>query len=36
MLVDVATARYRTEGPQGTVYFCCLGCKETFDAQPAR
>jgi len=31
MLVDVATARYRSERDGETVYFCCLGCKETFD-----
>ena len=31
MLVDVATARYRSERDGQTVYFCCLGCKEIFD-----
>jgi YHS domain-containing protein len=36
MLVTVATARYRTEVSGRTVYFCCLGCKERFDREPAR
>src|SRR5262249_22474183 len=31
MLVDIATARYRSDRDGETVYFCCLGCKETFD-----
>lgn len=35
MDVDVATARYRSEAPEGTVYFCCLHCKETFDQRRA-
>lgn len=36
MLVDVLTARYRSKTAEGTVYFCCLRCKETFDQQVAR
>ena len=36
MTVDVATARYRSEAACRVVYFCCLGCKETFDRDPAR
>ena len=31
MLVDIATARYRSEASGRTEYFCCLGCKETFE-----
>ena len=36
MLVDVGSARYRSETPQGITYFCCLGCKEAFDREPQR
>jgi xanthine dehydrogenase accessory factor len=36
MFVDAATARYRSADAQGTVYFCCAGCKDAFDARPAR
>jgi len=36
MTVDIATARYRSETPAGTIYFCCLRCKETFDARASR
>jgi xanthine dehydrogenase accessory factor len=36
MLVEIQTARYRSEVSGRTVYFCCLGCKETFDADPER
>lgn len=31
MMVEVATARYRSTVADRTVYFCCLACKETFD-----
>jgi xanthine dehydrogenase accessory factor len=31
MPVDVATARYRSETPAGTVYFCCRRCQEQYD-----
>ena len=31
MLVETATARYRSELPGQTVYFCCQHCKDTFD-----
>ena len=36
MLVAVATARYRSEESGQVVYFCCLRCKETFDADPQK
>ncbi len=36
MLVEVGSARHRSVTPQGTTYFCCLGCKEAFDRDPAR
>lgn len=36
MLVEVATARYRSETPGGVVYFCCARCKETFARDPGR
>src|SRR5262245_36270169 len=32
MTVETATARFFSETPDGTVYFCCHGCKEAFDA----
>jgi xanthine dehydrogenase accessory factor len=31
MLVETATARYRSATPAGTVYFCCAACKEQYD-----
>ena len=36
MTVDPATARHRSEHGGRTVYFCCGGCKTTFDASPER
>ena len=36
MAVKVATARYRSEVGERTVYFCCGGCKTKFDAAPDR
>jgi len=36
MLVDPASARHRSEVSGRTVYFCCPGCKETFDRDPDR
>jgi YHS domain-containing protein len=34
MLVDVTTARHRSEAGGRLVYFCCARCKEIFDAHP--
>lgn len=31
MLVEIATAKYRSELPDQTIYFCCQQCKDTFD-----
>jgi xanthine dehydrogenase accessory factor len=36
MTVTVATARHRSQGPDGPVYFCGGGCKARFDAEPGR
>jgi len=36
MLVEIAAARFRSEAAGRTTYFCCIGCKETFDQDPAR
>jgi xanthine dehydrogenase accessory factor len=36
MRVEIATARYRSEASGRAIYFCCLGCKETFDRDPQR
>jgi xanthine dehydrogenase accessory factor len=36
MLVEIATARHRSELDGRAVYFCCLGCKERFDREPER
>jgi xanthine dehydrogenase accessory factor len=36
MLVDIATARYRSEIGDRTEYFCCLACKETYDRTSPR
>ncbi|HZT59854.1 MAG TPA: YHS domain-containing protein, partial [Pyrinomonadaceae bacterium] len=36
MTVDPATAAARSEFEGETVYFCCAGCKQKFDADPSR
>ena len=36
MTVDVATARHRTTHDGRTYYFCSAGCRERFEADPAR
>jgi xanthine dehydrogenase accessory factor len=36
MTVEIATARHRSAWAGRSVYFCCLRCKETFDADPPR
>ncbi len=34
MEVDMATAQYKSEFAAETYYFCCLGCKRTFEKNP--
>jgi xanthine dehydrogenase accessory factor len=36
MTVDIATAQHRSEADGRVVYFCCRGCKTSFDADLAR
>ncbi len=36
MLVEIATATYRSEVSGHLAYFCCHHCKETFDRDPER
>lgn len=36
MLVEIASARHRSEASGRVVYFCCAGCKDTFDRDPQR
>lgn len=36
MVVDGATAKFRSEFSGRTVYFCCRHCKEMFDQDPER
>ena len=36
MTVEIATARHQSDWAGRSVYFCCLRCKETFDADPRR
>jgi xanthine dehydrogenase accessory factor len=36
MTVEIATARHRSDTAGSTTYFCCRGCKETFDRDPHR
>jgi xanthine dehydrogenase accessory factor len=36
MLVEIASAKYRSEVSGRPVYFCCAGCKRSFDREPAR
>ncbi len=34
MSVNAAVAKYKSEHQGNTIYFCCAGCKQTFDRQP--
>jgi xanthine dehydrogenase accessory factor len=36
MTVEIAAARHRSDWAGRSVYFCCLRCKELFDADPQR
>jgi xanthine dehydrogenase accessory factor len=36
MTVEIATARYLSQAAGRITYFCCLGCKETFEQDPQR
>jgi P-type Cu+ transporter len=36
MSVDTTTAKHRSEYDGKAFYFCCVGCKAKFDAEPAR
>ena len=36
MTVEVATARHQSDWAGRSVYFCCLRCKDTFDADPQK
>ncbi len=36
MTVDVATARWRSEGEDGPVWFCAAGCRRAYDADPGQ
>ena len=36
MLVDIAIARHRSDVLGRPVYFCCAGCKNTFERDPSR
>ena len=34
MTVDVSKAKHKSEFQGTTFYFCCAGCRQTFDQQP--
>jgi xanthine dehydrogenase accessory factor len=36
MAVNVSSVKYKSEFHGNPFYFCCAGCKQTFDKQPAR
>jgi xanthine dehydrogenase accessory factor len=36
MLVEIASAKYRSEASGRSFYFCCLHCAQTFDQAPER
>lgn len=36
MMVDTATAQYKTEAMGNTYYFCSADCKRTFDKDPQK
>jgi xanthine dehydrogenase accessory factor len=36
MIVDVSVAKHKSEFHGNSFYFCCSGCKQTFDKQPEK
>jgi xanthine dehydrogenase accessory factor len=36
MMVDIGSARYKSEHNGNDIYFCCAGCKQAFDRQPEK
>lgn len=34
MAAEVRAAEYQSEFQRNSFYFCCAGCKQTFDKQP--
>jgi xanthine dehydrogenase accessory factor len=36
MMVDIVNAKYKSEYQNKAFYFCCAGCKQTFDKEPAK
>ena len=36
MMVEVKTAKHRSEFQGDSFYFCCAGCKQKFDRQPEK
>jgi xanthine dehydrogenase accessory factor len=36
MMVEVSGAKYKSEHNGNNVYFCCAGCKQSFDRQPEK
>ena len=36
MSVDISSAKHKSEFEGRSFYFCCAGCKRTFDAQPEK
>jgi len=36
MMVDTSKAKHKTEYKGKMIYFCCAGCKQTFDKQPEK
>jgi xanthine dehydrogenase accessory factor len=36
MMVNISTAKYKSELHGNTVYFCCTGCKRSFESQPEK
>jgi len=36
MTVDVSTAKYKSDFQDVSFYFCCAGCKQTFDKHPQK
>jgi xanthine dehydrogenase accessory factor len=36
MMVDMLSAKYKSEHNGSNIYFCCAGCKQSFDKQPEK
>jgi YHS domain-containing protein len=36
MMVDVMSAKYKSDHNRSNIYFCCAGCKQSLERQPEK